>query len=127
MKLRELVILLSCHGMEDFPLYHTGPEAESLLSAWTGLWHPALLASAEGLPVLHRTDDPPEELAGRVLVIPKISESEIAVGFTDRAAGDGACVIRGKLTRREVVGVAHLPGEHVDLQIGIAQREKIGD
>jgi alpha-mannosidase len=106
MKLQELVILLSCHGMEDFPLYHTGDEAESLLSAWTGLWHPALLASAEGLPVLHRTDDPPEDLAGRVLVIPKISEPDVAVGFTERAVGDGACVIRDKLTRQEVVTAA---------------------
>ena len=106
MKLQELVILLSCHGMEDFPLYHTGADAESLLSAWTGLWHPALIASAEGLPVLHRTDDPPEDLAGRLLVIPKISEPEIAVGFAERAAGDGACVIRDKLTRQEVTDAA---------------------
>ena len=62
MKYDELIIFLSCHGMEDFPLYHTGEEAQGLLACYTALWHPALLASAGRLPIIHRPEDPPEAL-----------------------------------------------------------------
>ena len=35
MKYDELIIFLSCHGMEDFPLYCTGEEAQGLLACYT--------------------------------------------------------------------------------------------
>ncbi|HEY1068273.1 MAG TPA: hypothetical protein VGE52_19265, partial [Pirellulales bacterium] len=54
MKFEELIILLPCHSLEDFPLYHQGDEAEGLLAAWTALFHPAFLASAQTLPTWRR-------------------------------------------------------------------------
>ena len=46
MKYEELIILLPCHSLEDFPLYHEGEEAQGLLANWVALWHPALVAAA---------------------------------------------------------------------------------
>ena len=62
MRYRELVILLPCHSLEDFPLHHTGDDADGLLACWSALWHPALLASAGALPRWFRADSPPADL-----------------------------------------------------------------
>jgi alpha-mannosidase len=103
MKYEELIIFLSCHGMEDFPLYYTGDEAEGLLACYTALWHPALLASAGRLPVMQRPEDPPEELSGRLMVVPPISDSEIPVGFAHRTEKSGGRMIRKSISRAEIV------------------------
>ena len=50
MKFEELIVLLPCHSLEDFPLYYEGHDADSLLAGWTSLWHPALLAAAGAIP-----------------------------------------------------------------------------
>ena len=50
MKFDRLVALLPCQSLEDFDLKRREEDAEQLLSAWSSLWHPALLAGAEGIP-----------------------------------------------------------------------------
>lgn len=120
MKFDELIVLLPCHSLEDFPTYQEGEEAEGLLAAWTSLWHPALLASAGSLPTWYRADGPPAELAGRLVVVPSASERLLLAGWNSRAAEAGACVIRRCTTRVEVLraalgqldgGEAYLPGD----------------
>ncbi|MCA9156441.1 MAG: hypothetical protein KDA38_16730, partial [Planctomycetales bacterium] len=61
MKYQELIILLPCHSLEDFPTHHSGEDAEGLLAAWTALWHPALIAAVESMPTWYRVDTPPEQ------------------------------------------------------------------
>ena len=34
MKFTELTVLLPCHSLEDFPVYHEGAQADELLAAW---------------------------------------------------------------------------------------------
>ena len=48
-------------------------------------------------------DDPPEELAGRLVVIPKVSDQELPTGFVDRASSEGALVVRNELDREQIV------------------------
>ncbi|HVW38564.1 MAG TPA: hypothetical protein VHB99_14715, partial [Pirellulales bacterium] len=109
MKLSELIILLPCHSLEDFPVYQEGEQAEGLLAAWSALWHPALLVSAEKLPTWFRADTPPEELEGRLIVVPQASDSLLLAGWTSRAEAAGAHVVR-KLHRREEIVAAALAG-----------------
>ena len=85
MSYQELLILLPCHSLEDFPVHHEGEDAQGLLAGWTALWHPQLLAEAQSIVRWHRMDDPPEELADRLIVIPKVSDQELPTGFVDRA------------------------------------------
>jgi len=99
MKFEELIILLPCHSLEDFPLHYEGDNATGLLAAWTALWHPAFIHSAGKTPTWYRADGPPEELRGRLLLIPEVSESLILTGWPARANNEGACVVR-KLTHR---------------------------
>jgi len=81
MPYKELSILLSCHSLEDFPTYHEGDDAASLLASWTGLWHPFLIHEARGIIKWHRVDDPPEELLDKLIVVPAASADNLQTGI----------------------------------------------
>lgn len=106
MKFEELIILLPCHSLEDFPLHHEGEEAEGLLANWTALWHPAFIAAAEKTPTWYRVDDPPELLTNRLIVVPSVSAGELPTGFAQRAKGEDACFIRRQTNRDEIIAQA---------------------
>jgi len=94
MKFTELTVLLPCHSLEDFPVYHEGTPADELLAAWCALWHPALIASAERAPTWHRIDVAPENLTGRLLTVPPFCIDRLPAGFVARAKNDGALLIK---------------------------------
>ncbi len=102
MKFQELIILLPCHSLEDFPQHHEGDDAEGLLANWTALWHPALIAAAGSAPTWYRVDDPPNELTDRLLLVPSVSAEQLPTGFADRAKQAGACLIRSMANRDEI-------------------------
>lgn len=118
MKYQELIILLPCHSLEDFPTHHEGDEAQGLLANWSALWHPALLASAEAMPAWYRADSPPEDLTNKLIVVPGVSEAELPTGFAQRAESEDACLVRDRLDRDEIVGMAleglDGPGRDID-------------
>lgn len=105
MKFSELVLLLPCHSLEDFPVHNEGDEAEGLLAAWTALWHPNLIAAA-GAPTWARVDDPPTQLQNRLMVAPAVSTHELPTGFPQRVKDEGGLLIRKKTDRDEIVQLA---------------------
>lgn len=109
MKYQELIILLPCHSLEDFPTYHEGEDADSLLASWSALWHPALLASAGAKPTWARVDSPPAVLTERLLVVPSLAVSQLPTGFAQRARDEGATLIRRLQRRDEIVAAALQP------------------
>jgi alpha-mannosidase len=116
MTLSELLILLPCHSLEDFPVHHEGDEAQGLLANWTALWHPRLIAAADSAPGWGQIDDPPSEHEGRLILIPGVSEGRLPVGWVDRAREDGALVIENGLDRDAILAeaLAQLDGPAVD-------------
>lgn len=111
MKFQELIILLPCHSLEDFPQHHEGEEAAGLLANWTALWHPALIAGAGAAPKWYRIDDPPQELSNRLLLVPSASVGQLPTGFAERAKEAGACLLRRLHDRQEIIRQAF---EHAD-------------
>jgi alpha-mannosidase len=109
MKFDELIVLLPCHSLEDFPVHHEAAEAEGLLATWSALWHPALIASANRLPTWYRADSPPDDLAGRLIVVPEASESLLLAGWPARAKSEGAHLVRRLFDRRQIVAAALEP------------------
>lgn len=103
MPYKELSILLSCHSLEDFPTYHEGDDAASLLASWTGLWHPFLIHEARGILKWHRVDDPPEELLDKLIVVPTASAENLQTGYLQRAEDAGARVISRQTCRDEII------------------------
>ncbi len=106
MTYQQLIILLPCHSLEDFPTHHEGDEAQGLLANWSALWHPTLLAGSGAIPSWYRAESPPEEVANALIVVPGVSQSELPAGFTQRAEKNGAHVICGVLNRHEILGEA---------------------
>jgi alpha-mannosidase len=106
MQIEELVVLLPCHSLEDFPVHHEGAEAEGLLAAWSGLWHPSLIVAAGGVPVWFRADAPPENLRNRLIVVPQVCDSLLLPGWPTRAKTEGAVLLRKLPKRPELVAAA---------------------
>jgi len=106
MNIEELIVLLPCHSLEDFPVHHEGDEAEGLMAAWSGLWHPALIAACGQVPVWFRADAPPEKLKNRVVVIPQVSDPLLLPGWPTRAKAEGARLIRKTPQRAKVTATA---------------------
>ena len=106
MKLQEIAILLPCHSLEDFPSEGDSETADGLFAAWTALWHPALLADSGRKPTWYRADNPPSEFAGRLFVVPPVSEARLTAGWIERAREGGAAVIVDHLVRKAIVDEA---------------------
>ena len=109
MKYEDLLILLPCHSLEDFPTHHSGDEAAGLLAGWSTLWHPALIASTQKMPSWFRADSPPELLTNKLVIVPGVSLAEIPTGLAQRASDTGAVLIDGKTDRREILEQALAP------------------
>jgi alpha-mannosidase len=98
----DLIILLPCHSLEDFPTHSEGDDASNLLACWSVLWHPQLIASAEKAPQWMRAEDPPQEIEGRLIAVPNISKEKLPTGYTQRIKEAGAILLRNA-TDREVL------------------------
>ena len=94
MAFENLVLLAPCHGIEDFPLYHTGDDAASLLACWTSLWHPTLLHHAKRLPRVERCDYPPEDVSSSLFVLPRPCESELSEALPAEIEAAGSLLLR---------------------------------
>ena len=56
-KFSHLITLLPCYSLEDLPVDGSRAEAQSLLAAWTTLWHPQLIADAGKAPAWRSASD----------------------------------------------------------------------
>jgi alpha-mannosidase len=106
MKYQELIILLPCHSLEDFPTHHEGDDANSLLASWSALWHPALLAAAGQAPSWRRIEEPPSEVRGRLIVAPSVCVQRLPTGFAQRVKDEGGVLIRKTSSRQEILDAA---------------------
>jgi alpha-mannosidase len=106
MPYQELLILLPCHSLEDFPTYHEGDDAQSLLASWSALWHPELIASAGKMPKWQRIEDVPQEVSQRLIVVPTVCVSRLPTGFAQRVKEEGGCLVRKTVDRAEIVAAA---------------------
>jgi alpha-mannosidase len=103
MKYQELILLLPCHSLEDFPTYHEGDDANSLLASWSALWHPALLAAAGQAPSWRRIEDPPSDVRDRLIVVPSVCVQRLPTGFAQRMKDEGGVLIRKTGSREEIL------------------------
>jgi alpha-mannosidase len=111
MKYDDLLILLPCHSLEDFPTHHSGDDAAGLLAGWSALWHPDLIASTQKMPSWFRADSPPDALANKLVIVPGVSEPEIPADLAQRAQDHGAVLIRGQMDRHKILEQALAPLE----------------
>src|SRR5687768_2968580 len=106
MRFAELIVLLPCHSLEDFPTYYEGEEADGLLAAWTGLWHPALIQSAQTVPTWSRVDSPPYTLSERLIVVPSVCLDRLTPDFAERVASEGGLLVQKFKDRDDLIAEA---------------------
>jgi alpha-mannosidase len=119
MTYQELLILLPCHSLEDFPTYHEGEDAQGLLAAWSAMWQPELLANSGQAPTWKRIEDTPAEVKDRLIVVPSMCASRLPTGFAQRVKEEGGCLVKKTNSRAEVVAAALAPigGAKVDPEL----------
>ncbi len=101
--LTDVVILIPCHSLEDFPTDLGDKPAEGLLNAFAVAWHPWLLAQTRTLPGWHRADSPPEPAPNRVIIVPTCCEDRLETDWIKRQREAGAHVIAGLHKRDELL------------------------
>ena len=105
MKPSRLFVLLPCESLESFDLHRSESDAEQLLSAWSALWHPALLAAAQSIPQWAAATAPPEP-SDFLAIVPECCEPSLPQDWTAAAEAAGACVLRGLKNRQEMLAAA---------------------
>ncbi len=103
MTFSELIVLLPCHSLEDFPTNLQGADAESVLAGWSALWHPRLLAAVGRLPDWRRAEPPADTLSGKLIVVPPAVDNAVPSDLPERAQREGGYVVRGLQHRAEIV------------------------
>lgn len=103
MNFSEAAILLTCHSFEDFPVYYEGEDAEALLSAWTALWHPALIAQTGKKPTWYRVDQPPSHDQARLLVLPESQSGLAPDDLAEAVASAGGRLIEKQVQRAAIL------------------------
>ncbi|MDQ3331398.1 MAG: hypothetical protein M3552_12215, partial [Planctomycetota bacterium] len=91
----ELLILVPCHGLEDFPADLGESEATGLLNAFAAAYHPALIAVTREIPGWRRADDPPGDPAGKIIIVPSACSSWLPHAWAQNATDSGAAVVEG--------------------------------
>jgi alpha-mannosidase len=101
-----LTALLPCRELEDLAPRRDAEEAEQVLSAWSALWHPALVAAAKVMPHWASAETPPPEPAGHLILVPRAAEGLVAAEWLSQAAEAGATIIKAVSRREEMVAAA---------------------
>ena len=101
--LTDVVILIPCHSLEDFPTDLGDKPAEGILNAFAVAWHPWLLAQTRSLPGWHRADSPPEPSANRLIIVPTCCEDRLETDWIKRQREAGSIVIAGLHKRDELL------------------------
>ena len=104
MKFDRLAVLLPCYSFESFDLDRKEADAEQLLSAWSALWHPALLAGSRSIPRWLPAGSPPPDPAGHLVILPDCCDSMLPEEWLTQAEAAGACVLRGAAESRRHAG-----------------------
>jgi alpha-mannosidase len=102
----QLVVLLPSDSFETFELHRKEEDAEQLLSAWSALWHPLLLAKAGAIPRWQPASNPPQEPSGCLIVLPECCEPLLPEDWLARAEAAGAHVLRRLHHRNQLVAAA---------------------
>ncbi|MBT5019723.1 MAG: hypothetical protein HON04_13380 [Planctomicrobium sp.] len=111
MKYNDLIVLVPCHSLEDFPTELGEEPAASLLNAFSILWHPSLLASTGAFPKWERSDESLAVEADRLVVVPTPCDEWVPATWVERARREGCVVISGEHDREKMLHQALEPLE----------------
>ena len=101
--MNQCFILLPCHSLEDFPVYHTGKDAQSILANWTILWHPKLISRCGKIPQWFRVEEPPAGNEPAIVLVPTVSSDQLPTGYAHRLERENSFLISDQVTRSDIL------------------------
>ena len=99
--LDQLVVVLPCHTLEDFPVRHDEQNAKSLLAAWTALWHPSLISHAKQMPQWVSSDFVTCDFDNTLVLAPLACAEQLPLEITDAVEVGQSVIISGFAERAE--------------------------
>ncbi len=94
MAYQQLITLLPCHSLDDFPFHLEGESADDILAGYCALWHPTLIHAARTVPTWRRSELGEEvNWEGSLVTLPQICRNDMPGYFVDELRGAGAKVI----------------------------------
>ena len=101
-----MITILPCYSLEDFSIYRTAKEADQIFSAWTALYHPALIRHFGALPSWDRASTPSPGKKHDLILIPPCAMGQVPRDWLRRAEETGSVIISEKTTRAEMTRAA---------------------
>ncbi|MCC6124095.1 MAG: hypothetical protein IT426_03975 [Pirellulales bacterium] len=124
MKINRLLVLLPCHGLENLEIECSALEAAQILSAWTALYHPALIHAAHSMPGWLSAHNPSQESSESLVILPECCEALLPEEWLAEAQTAGAAVLRN-IADREALAAAAL--ERLDERPPAVDSELVAD
>ena len=101
-----MITILPCYSLEDFSIYRTTAEADQIFSAWTVLYHPALIRHFDTMPSWDRAASPAVGKKHSLIVIPPCAYGQIPRDWLRRAEENGSVIVKDQKTRPEMLRAA---------------------
>ena len=89
-----MISLIPCYSLEDFSLFRKASEVDEIFSAWSALYHPALIDRFGEAPRWEAAGSPSTGKQRRLVVIPPCAEYLVSRSWIKSAEAEGALVIR---------------------------------
>ncbi|MGI5831500.1 MAG: hypothetical protein ACOX6D_03070 [Thermoguttaceae bacterium] len=101
-----MITILPCYSLEDFSIYRTSAEANQIFSAWTALYHPALIRHCDAMPSWDRASSPAVGKKNDLILIPPCACGQVPRDWLKRAENTGTIIIKDQETRAGMVAAA---------------------
>ncbi|MDO4586164.1 MAG: hypothetical protein Q4C95_02590 [Planctomycetia bacterium] len=101
-----MIVLLPCYSLEDFSLYRSSEESDEIFSAWSALYHPALIEKMNKIPRWEPAGNPMSGRSYSLILIPPCCESKIPASWLKEVEASEAILVRGKSSRSEMIADA---------------------
>lgn len=98
-----MLTLLPCYSLETLSLERDSTEVNQLLSAWSALYHPALLEKTQKLPGWENAFSPQKEIVSQIVVVPPCADSSVPQEWFEAKNEAGTIVIRNLDNRNEII------------------------
>lgn len=101
-----MISLIPCYSLEDFSLYRQSSEVDEIFSAWSALYHPALVAHFGEAPRWEAAGSPSTGKDRKLVVVPPCAEYLVSRTWLKAAEEEGAIIIRHTADRDEILKTA---------------------
>lgn len=101
-----MIVLLPCYSLEDFSIYRSPEESNQIFSAFSAVYHPALIEAVDKMPQWERAGNPLTGRKRRLIVIPPCCEVQLPHAWLQEAEESDAVIIRHRENRDEIVAEA---------------------